>query len=64
MRLEGAAGMVDYEATGLAIAAELRGIVRSGTVLNETYDKDQNCEIVYEVKALKLKKTAQTGYMD
>jgi len=55
-KIEGAAGMSDFENTGIAIAQEVNGIVKGGSVKKVTYDKDQNCEIIYEVKAKGLKK--------
>ncbi|MCP4138302.1 MAG: hypothetical protein GY754_45490 [bacterium] len=55
-RLEGAAGMAEFNSTGIAVARELGGFVKGGTIIKEKYDKDQNCEIVYEVKMRGLKK--------
>jgi len=55
-KIEGAAGMSDFENTGIAIAQEVSGVVKGGSVKKVTYDKDQNCEIIYEVKAKGLKK--------
>lgn len=55
-KIEGAAGMSNFESTGIAIAQEVSGIVKGGSVKKVTYDKDQNCEIIYEVKARGLKR--------
>ncbi|MCP4138298.1 MAG: hypothetical protein GY754_45470 [bacterium] len=55
-RLEGAAGMAEVNVTGLAYAREYAEIVKSGRIIKISYDKDHNCEIVYEVKSKGLKK--------
>ncbi len=55
-KIEGAAGMSDFENTGIAIAQEVSGIVKGGSVVSATYDEEDNCEIIYEVKAKGLKK--------
>lgn len=55
-KLEGASGMSDFEMTGIAIAQEVQGVVKGGSVQSVTYDAEDNCEIIYEVKARGLKK--------
>ncbi len=55
-KIEGAAGMSDFENTGIAIAQEIQGVVKGGSVMSATYDEEDNCEIIYEVKAKGLKK--------
>jgi hypothetical protein len=55
-KIEGAAGMSDFESTGIAIAQEVSGMVKGGSVVKETYNEEDDCEIVYEVKAKGLKK--------
>jgi hypothetical protein len=55
-KLEGAAGMSNFETTGIAIAQEVQGVVKGGSVQSVTYDAEDNCEIIYEVKAKGLKK--------
>ena len=54
--IEGAAGMSDFESTGIAIAQEVSGIIKGGSVKSATYDDDDNCQIIYEVYAKGLKK--------
>ncbi len=54
--IEGAAGMSDFEMTGIAIAQEIQGTVKGGSVTSVTYDDEDNAEIIYEVKAKGLKK--------
>lgn len=54
-KIEGAAGMSDFENTGIAIAQEVSGIVKGGSVASATFDEEDNCEIIYEVKAKGLK---------
>lgn len=60
-RLEGASGASDYESTGVAVAKEFGGVVKGGSIVKETYDEDQNCEVVYQVERKGLKKTVQGG---
>jgi len=55
-KIEGAAGMSNFETTGMAVAQEVKGIVKGGSVYSITYDAEDNCEIIYEVKARGLKK--------
>ena len=55
-KIEGAAGMSDFESTGIAIAQEIQGVVKGGSVKSATFDEEDNCEIIYEVKAKGLKK--------
>lgn len=60
-RLEGASGAVDYQSTGTAVAKEFSGLEKGGTIVKETYDKDDNCEIVYQVEKKGLKREVQGG---
>lgn len=60
-KIEGAAGMSDFESTGIAIAQEIQGVVKGGSVKSFTYDEEDNCEIIYEVKAKGLKKKVQAA---
>jgi len=55
-KVEGAAGTSDYASTGFAASKEFSGIVKGGSVMKETYDEDDNVEIVYEIKSKGLKK--------
>jgi len=54
-KLEGAAGMSNFETTGMAVAQEVSGLVKGGSVYKVTYDAEDNCEIIYEVRAKGLK---------
>ena len=60
-RLEGAAGAADYASTGVAVAKEFSGLVKGGTIVKETYDDDDNCEIIYQVEKKGLKKEVEGG---
>ncbi len=60
-RLEGAAGAADYASTGIAVAKEFGGVVRGGTIVDETYDEDDNCEILYQVEKKGLKRDVMGG---
>ncbi|MCP4138294.1 MAG: hypothetical protein GY754_45450 [bacterium] len=55
-RLEGAAGMLDISDEDFKRGEELKKIAKNGTVIKETYDNEQNCEVIYEVKSPKLKR--------
>lgn len=56
-KVEGAAGVSDYASTGFAASKEFAGIVKGGSVVKETYDDEDNCEVVYEVKSKNLQKS-------
>jgi hypothetical protein len=60
-KIEGAAGMHNFEMTGIAIAQELKAVVKGGSVKKVTYDAEDNCEIIYEVKAKDLKKKVEAS---
>jgi len=60
-RIEAAAGMKDFEVSGVALAAEVEGTVKGGSIIKETYGDDDCCEIVYEVKSKGLKKKVQSA---
>lgn len=60
-RLEGAAGAADYASTGIAVAKEFSGLVKGGTIVKATYDKDDNCEIVYQIESKGLKARVEGG---
>ncbi len=54
-KIEGAAGMENFEMTGIAVAQELKAVTKGGSVQKVTWDEEQNCEIIYEVHAKGLK---------
>jgi len=60
-RMEGASGASNYASTGVAVSKEFSGFVKGGTIVNETYDEDQNCEVVYQVEKKGLKKEVTGG---
>mgnify|MGYP000870750252 CR=1 FL=1 len=60
-RLEGAAGAADYASTGVAVAKEFGGTVKGGTIVRSIYDKDDNCEIVYQIERKGLKSSVEGG---
>ncbi|MCP4131035.1 MAG: hypothetical protein GY754_08655 [bacterium] len=63
--LEGAGAMSDvWGSYGLAVAKEFGGFVKGGSVIREKYDKEQNCEIVYEVKMKGLRKRVMFGTLN
>ena len=57
----GAAGAADYASTGIAVMKEFSGTVKGGSVIRETYDDDDNCEVVYELISRGLKKKVIGG---
>ncbi len=59
-KIEAASGMANFEMTGIAVSSEVEGSVRGGSIIKETYDDENNCEIVYEVKAKGLKKKVRS----
>jgi hypothetical protein len=60
-KIEGAAGMKNFELTGMAVSQELKAVVKGGSVRNVTYDAEQNAEVIYEVKAKGLKQKVSAG---
>lgn len=58
---EGASGMSDFEMTGIAVAQELNGVVKNGSVKKATYDDEDNCEIIYEVRSKGLRNKTATA---
>jgi len=60
-KVEGAAGMQDFQLTGIAVAQEVQGAIRGGSVIKETYDDEDNCEVIYQVQAKGLKKMVQAS---
>jgi hypothetical protein len=60
-RIEGAAGVADYQLTGIAVAKEFGGMVKGGTIVKETYDEEDNCEIIYQVESRGLKRSVTGG---
>jgi hypothetical protein len=59
--VKGAAGMENFESTGIAVAQELEAFTKGGSVKKVTWDEEQNCEIIYEVHAKGLKKKVSSA---
>lgn len=57
---ESCGGMIDFEPSSVVTGIEIIKAVRSGKVIDERYDADFNCEILYEVKSEKLKKKVES----
>lgn len=49
------------ETTSLKITRELKGVLQGGQVLKETYDEEDNCEIIYEIRSVGLRKRIEDG---
>ena len=60
-RVSGACGSDSGESTGCAIVKEFEGNVKGGYIVKTTYDKDDNCEIVFRSHGSNLKKQAETA---
>ena len=54
--IEGAAGMKDFEMTGIAVAQQLKATVKTGTVKRVTFNDNDDCEILYVIRQKGLKK--------
>lgn len=60
-QVKGVTGVHDFENSGQAAAKEISAMIAGGSVLSQTCDDEQNCEVVYEVKAKGLKKKVTSG---
>jgi len=61
-RIQSCSGMADFELTGVAFVREFNEIIKNGKIIVIKWDDDSNCEILYEVKALGLKKRVNDAY--
>jgi hypothetical protein len=59
VQLKGASAVKDGESAGVVVTKEFEGMVKGGSVIEETFDEDDNCQVVYEVNGRGLKKKAQ-----
>ena len=50
----------DFDPKIKAIILEVKGAVKSGTIVKEFYDDDNNCTIIYNVKYPDMKKIVHT----
>jgi len=57
--LKGASAVKDGESVGVVVTKEFQGMVKGGSILEETFDEDDNCEVVYEITGRGLKKKAE-----
>lgn len=62
-KVTGASGMKDFRSTGTAVAKEASGMIKGGSIVDTTCDKDSNCEVVYEVSSPGLKKKVTTEFL-
>lgn len=58
--IQGACGSDSGESTGCAIVKEFQGHLKGGVIVKKTFDKDDNCEIVFRTRAKGLRKMAET----
>jgi len=59
--IEGAAGMQNFEMTGIAVAQQLKAQIKAGNVSSVVWDEEDNCSIIYTVMQKGLKKYIQSG---
>jgi len=59
-KVEGASGSDSGESTGVAISSEFEGVVKGGSVVKESYNENDDCEMTYRIHADGLKKRAET----
>ena len=59
--IEGAAGMQNFEMTGIAVAQQLKAYIKGGSTKSVVWDEEDNCSIVYVVKQKGLKKYVMSG---
>lgn len=49
------------ETGSLKVTRELKGVITGGHIIKETYDEEDNCEIIYEIRSTGLKKRIEDG---
>ena len=59
-RIQSATASLDGESTGVAVSKEFEGMLKGGEVVQETYDSEDNCELIYRIYRKGLKKRAET----
>ncbi|MDH4262416.1 MAG: hypothetical protein OEV78_05150 [Spirochaetia bacterium] len=57
--IKGASAVKDGESAGVVVTKEFQGMIKGGSIVEETFDEEDNCEVVYEIHAKGLKKKAQ-----
>jgi len=57
--LEAATGIMGSDPAAVGVAKDLKEAVKRGTVISESFDEEDNCEVLYEVKDKALKKKVQ-----
>lgn len=55
-QIEGAAGMQNFEMTGIAVAQQLKAFIKAGSTKSVVWDDEDNCSIIYVVRQRGLKK--------
>ena len=58
-KVSGASGSDSGESTGVVLTKELQGVIKGGAVVKKSFDKEDNCEIVYRIQASGLKEMAE-----
>jgi len=57
--IRGASAVKDGESAGMVVTKEFEGMVKGGSIVNEKYTEEDDCEITYEIQSKGLKKKAQ-----
>jgi hypothetical protein len=63
-QIEGAAGMQNFEMTGIAVAQQLKAFAKGGSVKSVVWDDEDNCSLIYVVHQKNLKKMAASAKWD
>ncbi len=58
-KISAASGSDSGESTGVAITKELEGVMKGGQIVQESYDGDDNCELVYRVYSKNIQKQCE-----
>ena len=51
----------DGESGEILIRSELEGMIKGGSIISESFDEEQNCEMVFRIHARNLKKKAKAS---
>ena len=57
---ESCAGINSYESPRFALSKDIEKIIKDGKIVAEKYDKEYNCEIIYEARAKDFKKLVES----
>ena len=58
--IKGASGSQDGESTGVVVTKEFEGFLKGGAIIRESFDPNDNCEVIYRIHADGLKDQAES----